>query len=274
MSQRWAGTTTVLATLSKAIEARMWPFDEPMKQFPLKADIVHGLVRSGLGYSPNELASMTAAELGNLTRLNERHGQALLAAAKQFPSTQISVALRPLGSEILKMVVTITRTFIWNPKVHGSAEAFWLWVEDHHSESILQIKHILLRESTVNFSFDFIISLADKMLSSVTIRLVSDRWFGADNEHSVPLDTLFMPSPSYSHTRRQDVGFISLSSLRLPGVGETSGVNFLNAIQTQIYWSLISTSANALIVAPVGAGKSFLANLTMWFVDSVHIIGL
>ena len=70
------------------------PFDEPLRQFDLKAEVIYGLENGGVDYSIAELAVMTPAELGDLIRLNERHGEALLTAVKQFPT--VSMGLGPL----------------------------------------------------------------------------------------------------------------------------------------------------------------------------------
>ncbi|KIM68646.1 hypothetical protein SCLCIDRAFT_1208842 [Scleroderma citrinum Foug A] len=267
ISRKWAGTASVLASMSKAVEKRIWPFDEPMKQFPLKKEIIYGLANCGAEYFPSELGSMTAAELGELIRLNEHQGQALLTAARQFPSLELSVSLRPLGSDILKVVVLVTRTFVWNSRIHGPAEPFWLWIEDQCDKTILQIKHITLRESLKSLNVNFVISLLGKTLSSMTIRLISDRWLGADSELEVPVDNLHMPTAFHEHAQRQDVGFLPLSSIRFPTLHDlyrSAHFNSLNAIQTQVFWSAVSTSANVFVAAPVGSGKSFLAHLTIW----------
>ncbi|KAI6035267.1 Sec63-domain-containing protein [Pisolithus orientalis] len=241
IGRKWANTTVVLATMCKAVEKRMWPFDEPMRQFPLKDNIIYGLTNLHTEYHPKDLASMPAAELGELIRLNEGQGLALLKAAKQFPFPELSASLHPLGPEILKIAVSVTRTFT--------------------------IKRIVLRESPEVLDVNFIISLVGQSLPSMTVRLISDRWLGADNEHSVSLDDLVMPVISHAHTRRQDVGFLPISSLRLPAIEQlyfSVQCSFLNAIQTQAFWSVINTSANVLLAAPVCSGKSSLAYMAIW----------
>jgi antiviral helicase SLH1 len=268
ISRKWANVTAALMGMSKAIEKRMWPFEEPLRQFNLKTDVIHGLARSHMEYSPAELATMTAAELGELIGLNEHHGRALLTAAKQFPSVELSNSLRPLGPDTLKIIVTVTPTFNWNSKVHGSAEPFWLWVEDHEGNKILQFTVILLRESTDALDVEFVISISvDILPPSITIRVVSDRWLGADNELLVPLDGLFMPVASDSRTRRLDIGFLPLSAIRSPVLERrySSHIREFSAIQTQVYWTLMNTELNVLVAAPASCGKSLLAHMTIWY---------
>ncbi|KAG8218769.1 Sec63-domain-containing protein [Butyriboletus roseoflavus] len=266
ISRKFANATTTLMGMSKAVEKRLWPYEEPLRQFNLKAEILHGLDESRKEYHPAELATLTAAELGNLIRLNEYQGRALLAAAKQFPSLELAYSLRPLGPDILKVIITMTRTFDWNPKVHGSVEPFWLWVEDHEGSTILQLAEILLRESTETLDVEFAISItADTLPPSITIRLISDKWLGADNELPVKLDDISMPFACHSHIRRVDVGFLPLSLTRLPVLGKHfSHFHEFNAIQTQIFWSIMNTKLNTLVAAPAGCGKSFLAHIVIW----------
>ena len=267
VSRKWANATTTLMGMSKAVEKRMWPYEEPLKQLNLKAEILYGLDESRTEYHPAELATFTAAGLGNLIRLNEYQGRALLTAAKQFPSLELECSLRPLGPDILKIVVTVIRAFDWSPKLHGAIEPFWLWVEDHEGKTILQLAQILLRESTKSLDVEFIISIsADTLPPSVTIRLVSDKWLGADNELSVQLDCMTMPAACHTHIRRLDVGFLPLSSIRLPALeNRLSHFRELNAIQTQVFWALVNTKLNILFSAPSSCGKTFLAHIAVWY---------
>lgn len=267
ISRKWASVATVFMGITKAIEKRLWPFDEPLRQFDLKADIIYGLENSREEYSPAELASMTPVELGKLVRLNERHGQALRNAARQFPTVKMTSSLRPLGSNVLKIAVSVTRDFDWNTKVHDAGEPFWLWVEDHEGIEILQFAHLLLRESTSSLDVDFVVSIpADIPPPSFTVRFVSDRWMGAEDELYVSLDGLVMPAPSHSHTPRLDLPFLPRSSLCLPVLEDlySARLHDFNAIQTQVFWSLINTSMNVLVSAPVSSGKSLMGHLATW----------
>lgn len=268
ISNKWANVTAVLMGMSKAIEKRLWPFDQPLKQFDLKADIFYGLGKWAGHYSVAELASMSAAELGELVHMNEGHGAAIQNAAKQFPTVQIGYDLRPLGSDVLKIVVTITRAFNWNSKFHGSAEPFWIWVEDHDGVTILQLLHLLFRQNTQLVEADFVISVPEGAPPpSITIRFVSDRWMCAEDEILVPLESLVMPAPSSSHTPRLDLPFLPLSVLHTPIIENifSSRLRSFNAIQTQIVWSLLQTRLHALVCAPTGSGKSVVGQLVIWY---------
>lgn len=264
ISCRLANATIVLMGLSKAIEKRHWPFDQPLKQFDLKQDVLYGLDRFADDFSVSELAAMTAIELGRLIHSNENHGNAVLNAAKQFPTVHMNYSLRPLGSDILKIAVRVQRVFEWNAKVHGTAEPFLLWVEDHDGDEIRQLAHLILRPDTTHLDAEFVITIPrDALPKSVTIRYLSDRWMGAENEMNVPFASLVMPTQIDSHTPRFDLPFLPTSTItgvQLSAPFERR-LNSLNALQTQMAWSVIRTELHTLVCAPAGSGKTLLIEI-------------
>ncbi|KAF9469005.1 Sec63 Brl domain-containing protein [Collybia nuda] len=272
ISRKWANATGSLMGLSKAIEKRMWPFDQPLRQFNLKGEVFYGLQQWADEWSVAQLATLEPQALGSLLHLNEQHGFALLNAAKQFPTVQISYSLRPLGHDILKITIGVKRAFIWNAKIHGSVEPFWLWVEDYDGLTILQLSHLVFRQNTKNLNVEFLISIPNgQPPPSVTIRYVSDRWMGAEDEILIPLDSLTMPVSSYCHTPLLDLPFLTPSVLKNPTVENTFSkqVTYFNAVQTQTYWSLLNTRNHTLICAPAGSGKSTMARIMVWMAATV-----
>jgi antiviral helicase SLH1 len=266
ISQKLASTSAVLMGMSKAIEKRLWPSDHPLKQFNLRQDVFYGLQELAMDYSVSDLVQMSPTELGNLVHLNPIHGQAILTAANQFPALHVSYSLRPLGSDVLKIDTHVRSAFSWSSK-HGSVEPFWLWVEDHEEGVILQLAHLHLRQSTDVLSVEFLISIPEGQIPPfVTIRYVSERWMGAEDEVKVPFDDLVMPAWSDSHTPRLNLPFLSLSVLQNDVLRElfSSKLRNLNAIQTQAFWSVVNTTNNALICAPTGSGKSTLGHILVW----------
>lgn len=266
ISKKLASTSAVLMGMSKAIEKRLWPSDHPLKQFNLKQDIFYGLQEFAMDYSVSDLVRMSPAELGDLVHLNAIQGQAMLTAAQQFPALNVSYSLRPLGPDVLKIDTHVRSAFSWSSK-RDSVEPFWLWVEDHEEGVILQLSHLLLRQSTDILSIEFLISIPEGQIPPfVTIRYVSERWMGAEDEVKVPFDDLVMPARSDSHTPRLNLPFLSLSVVQNDVLRElfSSKLRNLNAIQTQAFWSVVNTSSNALVCAPTGSGKSTLGHILVW----------
>jgi antiviral helicase SLH1 len=263
ISKKWATTTAVLMAISKAIEKRIWPSDHPLKQFNLKQDVFSGLERFASDHSVSDLAQMSPMELGKLVNLNPIHGQAILNAAKGFPTLYVAYSLRPLGPDVLRIDTRVRSSFSWGPK-QGPVEPFWLWVEDHEGEVILQVSYLLLRQSTNVLDVEFLISIPEgEVPPFVTIRYVFEKWMGAEDEINVPFDDLVMPPRSDSHTPRLNIPFLSLSVLRNNVLGElfAAKLRILNAIQTQAFWSTVNTANNALVSGPSGSGKSTLGHI-------------
>lgn len=74
----------------------------------------------------------------------------------------------------------------WNDRVHGgSAEPFWIWVEDPENNFIYHHEYFLLSKKQVRFSESqdvvFTIPIQDPMPPQYYIRAISDRWIGSEN---------------------------------------------------------------------------------------------
>lgn len=250
--------------MSKAIENRMWPFAHPLTQY-LSKEVLYNLQRWADELTVAEIAAQNAAELGRLVHMNERHGAALVNAAKEFPTFALTHALRPLSSDLLKLSIHVSKNFIWSPRRHGSAEPFWLWVEDHEGIEIIQCSSLLFRQNTQALDVDFVIPIrGSKPPSSVNVRFVSDRWMGAEDEVTVLLENLTMPKFSRCHTPLLDLPFLPVATLK-ETASNFSSLHFqtFNSIQTQCFWTLVHTNQNSLICAPTGCGKSTLAMLAL-----------
>ncbi|THH12262.1 hypothetical protein EW145_g150 [Phellinidium pouzarii] len=266
ISRKWANASAVLMSLSKAVEKRIWPFHHPFDQLgdTLRQDVMVGLRRWADDYSVADLAQMTAHELGELVHLNEYHGAALLRVAREFPTIDLSYELRPLTSDLLRVAVHAKRSFKWGPKRKDTMEPFWIWIEDEDGVDILQLSHIVFRQSTNQVDTDFIIQISDaKSLLGLTIRYVSDRWMGAEDEIPVVLSSLIKPQPFESFTRILSLPFLQLDALENDALkwAFSAKLQSLNTIQTHSFWGLVNVSQNSLLCAPSGSGKSVLAQM-------------
>ncbi|EJD01188.1 Sec63-domain-containing protein [Fomitiporia mediterranea MF3/22] len=264
ISRKWANVGSVLVSFSKAVEKRIWPFDHPFMQLgdSLKRELMVNLQRFADDYTPGELAQMTAQELGDLVHMNTTHGSALLRAAKEFPTLELSYELRPLTSDLLRVSVHAKRLFTWGSKRKDTVEPFWIWIEDLDGGSILQLSHVIFRQSTEQVDCDFIVQTTDAMaVEGLTIRYVSDRWMGAEDELHVDMSSLVKPKAFESFTQILAIPFLDLEILGNETLKSVFGAKLqnLNGVQTHSCWSMLSTNQNALLCAPPGSGKSLLA---------------
>ncbi|KAF8623442.1 hypothetical protein AX15_006384 [Amanita polypyramis BW_CC] len=266
LSRKWAGVSSTLLDMSKAVELRMWPLEHPLKQFSLKSEAIHGLERWAKDWSLPELAISDAQSVGHLVHLNEHHGLAIINAAKKFPSIQLQFDLRPLGPDILKISIHAYRNFVWNANIHGNSEMFLLWVEDDETSTILQLSYLVFRKSTEVIHADFIVSLpGGDTPPRLIMRSMSNHWNGAYEETPIPVEAIIMPRISECHTQKLDLPFLPLSVLGNPLIeGIFSHVSYLNSMQSQVYWSLVHSQQHSILCGPAGSGKSTVAQLALW----------
>lgn len=293
MSKKWAPVTLSLIAMSKAIESelcilldmtvqlltlltivsvraeRMWPFNHPLGQFDLSADLMYNIERWADELSLREISAMSDAEFGALVHQNERLGGFAIKAARAMPSLSISHSLQPLTHDLLRVRLELGRDFEWSDRYHGSAEAFWVWIEDEQSLSILQMTRILVRPSTKIVRHEFIVSVESTVPSALHIRVVSDRWMGAEDVHTIPLQDLIMPLAPPPHLPLLDLPLLSseraFTEPTLRNLYMTETPTF-DPVQTQCFHSLYHTSNNSLICSPSASHRGTLLELAIWYV--------
>jgi len=271
ISRKWATVCTVLMALSKSVEKRVWSFENPLKQpqLELHREVLYNVERFAEDLTPTELVAKSAAELGDLLRMNEQHGAALRRAAMRFPALSLNYDLRPLSHNVLRVVVKVAPVFEWSTKLHGSLEPWWIWLEDEKGIDILQWQNVPIRAGTKEATINFAIPMRDEHAPKlVRLRAVSDRWLGAEHEVDIPLAGLPMPPPYFDRSPLLDLPFLSVNALRNASVKNYFSRNFnsFNAIQTQAFWTFHHAKTNALLCAPTSCGKSTLVHAALVYV--------
>lgn len=266
LSDKWAGVSVVLMGISKAIEKRIWPFQNPLCQLPLSRDLLHNLMQWADVFSPSELRNMSTKELGDLIHMNERHGSALQGAAKHFPSIALQYQVRPLNAELVRLEVEVRSLFDWDSRLHGFGEPFWLWVEDMDGAEILQLERVVFRQDTTHYTVHFHFSISQSSpQAKVKLRYISDKWLGAESEMDVPLLDIKMLAPSLLRSQLLDLPLLPLSSLKSGALRNNIGqrITLINASQTQAFWPVVNSVANTIFSAPAGCGKTSLGYISL-----------
>lgn len=252
------------------ITERMWPFSHPLGQFDLAPDLMYNIERWADDLSANEISAMSDADFGTLIHQNERLGGFATRAARQMPSLSISHSLQPLTHDLLRIRLELGRDFEWSEKQHGGAEAFWVWIEDEVNLTILQMTRVLIRPTTSTIRQDFVVSIASSIPSSLYVRIVSDRWMGAEDIHPVPLHDLIMPQPPPPHLPLLNLPLLSsrdaFSEPTLQSLYAEETPTF-DPVQTQAFHSLYHTSNNSLVCSPSAPTRGTLLELGIWYVS-------
>ncbi|GAA5924697.1 uncharacterized protein JCM15063_005710 [Sporobolomyces koalae] len=267
LARRWAPVSVKLLSMSKSIEKRMWSFVHPLSQFGLPADLVFNIEKWADDLPIYDIAAMSDAEFGATIRQNERLGGFATRAARQLPSVEISTSLQPLAHDLLGVRIELRKAFEWAEKHHGTAEAFWVWVEDEQNLSILQLARILVRphSTVIRISFTIPVTTAPKALF---VRAISDRWIGAEEEYIVDLDGLILPPPPPPHLPLLDLPLLSASDsfAQHPQLRDLYGneSSTFDPVQTQAFHSVFHTASNVLLCTPSATSRGTLLEIAIW----------
>ncbi|KAJ2360767.1 activating signal cointegrator 1 complex subunit 3, partial [Coemansia sp. RSA 2611] len=274
LSRRWGPAASVALSLSKSIEKKMWPFEHPLKQLQVPFDVMRRLESdSGDIVSMERLYDMDSGELGELVR-NHRYGPTLAAFVRQLPRLELSASIVPITRTVLQVTLTVAADFDWVDRVHGMAEAFWVWVEDANNTDIYHVENLLLRKKAYREPKElvFTIPVHEPLPPQIFIRAVSDRWLGAETVTAVSFKHLMLPEHHETHTDLLDLQPLPITALQDPVLEEICGARFshFNPVQTQIFHTLYRQPYNALVGAPTGSGKTVAAELAMWWAFREH----
>ncbi|KND03788.1 uncharacterized protein SPPG_01244 [Spizellomyces punctatus DAOM BR117] len=274
LNRNWGPASSVILSLCKAVDKRMWSFEHPLGQFDLAPEIVQKLERAPRQLTIEDVRHMDVREVGQLIR-HQKMAYTVIRCAQQFPSLILDATIAPITRKVLRVTLTITPDFIWNDRVHGSVEPWWIWVEDSENTEILYSEYFLLHkraqdeEQKLGFTIPIptTSSTVDELPPQIFIRAVSDKWIGSDIIIPVSFKHLILPTLNRApHTDLLDLQPLPVSALDNPILEDICRQRFeyFNPVQTQIFHTLYRSEHNVLVGAPTGSGKTVAAELAMW----------
>ncbi|KAF9114810.1 hypothetical protein BGX27_009758 [Mortierella sp. AM989] len=268
LNRNWGPVANVLLSLGKSVEKKMWSFEHPLAQFGLPREIISKLESRTHPPTIEDMREMTVNELGELVRFH-RMGQTISKCVDQFPVLQMDAQVAPITRNVLRVALTITPDFVWNDRIHGYNEPWWIWVEDSNNTDILHSEYFLLSRRQLGQPqvITFTIPVVEPLPPQIFVRAVSDKWIGAESVHAISFKHLILPELYPPHTDLLDLQPLPVSALHNEVLEEICLKRFshFNPVQTQIFHTLYNTSHNALIGAPTGSGKTVAAELAMWW---------
>jgi replicative superfamily II helicase len=267
LNRNWGPTASVLLQINKSIDKRMWTFQHPLRQMGLPVDIMNKIENRTHEVSVEEMRDMDPNELGQLVH-HQRMGMTIAKCVDQFPMLSLDARIAPITRNVLHVELTITPDFVWNDRVHGSVEPWYIWAEDSENVEIYYSEYFLLYKKQFGepIKIIFTVPLVEPLPSQIYIRAVSDRWLGAETILPVSFQHLILPQLYPPHTDLLDLQPLPISALQneaLEGICAKRFTHF-NPVQTQIFHTLYNTDHNALVGAPTGSGKTVAAELVMW----------
>ncbi|KAK3589739.1 hypothetical protein CHS0354_021060 [Potamilus streckersoni] len=261
----WAQLVDKALALCKMVDKRMWQSMTPLRQFKkLPDEVIRKIEKKNLPFE--RMYDLTQHEIGELVRM-PKMGKTLHKYIHQFPKLELAVHIQPMTRSTLRVELTITPDFQWEEKVHGQSEAFWILVEDVDSEVVLHHEYFLLKSK---FAQDehvvkFFVPVFEPLPPQYFIRVVSDRWIGAETQLPVSFRHLILPEKYPPPTELLDLQPLPVSALRNPGfeVLFSDKFPFFNPIQTQVFNAIYNSDDNVFVGAPSGSGKTICAEFAV-----------
>ncbi|KPI41227.1 putative helicase mug81 [Cyphellophora attinorum] len=267
LKRGWGHQCLVLLSMCKAIEKRIWPFQHPLYQFDLPQPVMKNLDEKIPTSNIDSLREMEPAEIGALVH-NQKMGGTITKILRNFPTVSVEAEIAPLNRDVLRLKLFLYPEFSWNDRHHGKMESYWVWVENSESSEIYHHERFMLERKKLHHDheLEFTIPLADPLPSQIYVRVVSDRWLGAETVHPVSFQHLIRPDTESVFTDLLNLQPLPVTALKNPPLEEVYSQKFsyFNAMQTQIFHTLYHTSNNVFLGSPTGSGKTLAAELAMW----------
>nr|WJH19483.1 U5-200K [Euglena gracilis] len=253
----WAQLTDKVLKIAIMVERRMWLSHSPLRQFKgVPMDVIRKLERKDISW--DRFYDLEPTDVGDLVR-NQKHGKNLYKLIHQLPRLDLSAHVQPITRSLLRVELTITPDFQYDPKIHGASEAFWILVEDVDGEVILHYEQFLLKAKFAKEEHYvyFTVPIQEPLPPQYFVRVVSERWLWVEATLPISFRHLLLPEKYPPHTELLDLQPLPVSALRNPQF-EALYTQFskFNPIQTQVFHTLYQTDDNILVGAPTGSGKT------------------
>lgn len=261
----WAQLADKTLSLCKMVDRRMWQSMSPLRQFrKMPEEIVKKIEKKNFPWE--RLYDLGPNEIGELIRV-PRLGKTIHKYIHQFPKLELSTHIQPITRSTLRVELTITPDFQWEDKIHAASEAFWIMVEDVDSEVVLHHEYFLLKSkfATDEHLVKFFVPVFEPLPPQYFLRIVSDRWIGAETQLPVSFRHLILPEKNLPPTELLDLQPLPVSALRTPELEAVYQEKFrqFNPIQTQVFNAVYNSDENIFIGAPTGSGKTTIAEFAV-----------
>ncbi|CAM9002212.1 unnamed protein product [Rhodiola kirilowii] len=264
LKRGWAQLAEKTLNMSKMVNKRMWSVQTPLRQFNgVPNEILMKLEKKDLAWE--RYYDLSAQEIGELIRF-PKMGRPLHKFIHQFPKLNLAAHVQPITRTVLRVELTITPDFMWEDKVHGYVEPFWVIVEDNDGEYILHHEYFMLKKQyhDEDHVLNFTVPIYEPLPPQYFIRVVSDRWLGSQTVLPVSFRHLLLPEKYPPPTELLDLQPLPVTALRNPSY-EALYHEFkqFNPVQTQVFTVLYNTDDNVLVAAPTGSGKTICAEFAI-----------
>ncbi|KAL0421948.1 UNVERIFIED_CONTAM: DExH-box ATP-dependent RNA helicase DExH14 [Sesamum latifolium] len=217
------------------------------------------------GVDLDRLYEMEEKDIGALIRYAPG-GKLVKQYLAYFPMVQLSATVSPITRTVLKVDLTITPEFVWKDRFHGTAQRWWILVEDSENDHIYHSELFTLTKKMAKGEpqkLSFTVPIFEPHPPQYFIRAISDSWLHAESFYTISLQNLALPEAHTTHTELLDLKPLPVTALGNETYEALYSFTHFNPIQTQAFHVLYHTDQNVLLGAPTGSGKTISAELAM-----------
>lgn len=283
IQKRWAALTERCLQLCKMVANKQWASQTPLRQFSGIVDesVLRKIERKYIDF--DRYFGLKSSDLGELLR-DRKLGKSAHKLIHSLPRIEMEVVVRPLTRSILEFEVTLTPDFMFESRVHGAGESFWIFVEDSDSEHLLYSESFYLRKAVCKEKhvLVFTVQVTLPRPPHYFVKCCSDRWIAPETVVPVSFQHLILPDKFAPHTNYLGLLPLSIeSALVLDGqyaVNEEAcaeslanlrtfykrilGQNF-SPLVTQVIPSLFNSPGNSLIATLPSRDRNICASLAI-----------
>ncbi|KAK4275030.1 hypothetical protein QN277_018173 [Acacia crassicarpa] len=264
LKRGWAQLAEKALNLCKMVSKRMWSVQTPLRQFNgIPNDILMKLEKKDLSWE--RYYDLSSQEIGELIRA-PKMGRTLHKFVHQFPKLNLAAHVQPITRTVLRFELMITPDFMWEDRIHGYVEPFWVIVEDNDGEYILHHEYFMLKKQFIDedHTLNFTVPIYEPLPPQYFIRVVSDRWLGSQTVLPVSFRHLILPEKYPPPTELLDLQPLPVSALRNSSYEAIyKDFKHFNPVQTQVFTVLYNSDDNVLVAAPTGSGKTICAEFSI-----------
>ncbi|KAG8811095.1 DEIH-box ATPase [Serendipita sp. 399] len=270
LKRGWAIPARAALDMCKMAERKMWNSMTPLRQFRgVPGDVIRKAEAKQFPWY--RYFDLTPPELGELIGI-QNAGRLVHRLVHQFPKLDLQAHVQPITRSLLRIDLTITPDFQWEDRVHGTAQAFWILVEDVDGEIILFHDTFLLRKQYTTgksedneHSITLTVPMFEPVPPNYYISLIADRWLQSETRLPVSFKNLILPEKFPQPTALLDLQPPPFSVLRNPEFERiySSSIPSFNKIQTQVLEALYGSDENVFVGAPTGSGKTICAEFAL-----------
>jgi pre-mRNA-splicing helicase BRR2 len=260
----WATLAEKTLGFCRMVERRAWSSMSPLRQFHglVPDEIVRRIENKDLPF--DRLFDLSATELGDLVR-TPAVGKKLHKAIHEFPRLELRAEVQPLTRSLLRVELQITPDFMWDDKVHGGAETFWVIVSDVDGEAVLHFEQFILKKRYLadTHVLTFTVAVLEPVPPQYFVRLLSERWLGCDQTLPISFRHLILPDKFPPPSQLLDLLPMPVPALA-NGYSALFPFRTFNPVQTMLFGPAFNSGGNLLLCAPTGSGKTAVAELAIF----------